>query len=159
MRVGHGETGPGRPCLARPVVYSKHRSKPDPACEILISLTAGQARFARLNLAGRLPGLSHDTLRSFSCLSSSYGSSSSKNRGPKLLVSPHPVVPLGSRPLPVSGVRSRVCRALIPTFGYRWYAWVVQFLDRAYLETWQLSRTVILILVFGNTLKHWRHES
>ena len=60
----------------------------------------------------------------FRVLSSSCGSSFSKFRGHNLLVSPRPAVSLGSRPLPTSGVRSRVCHAPIPTFGYRWCAWV-----------------------------------
>ena len=37
------------------MIYSNHGPKPDPACEIPISPTVGQARFARSHLGGRLP--------------------------------------------------------------------------------------------------------
>ena len=76
-RVGHGQAGPDRPRLARLVIYSNHGPKRDPAREIPISPTVGQARSARFYLAGRLPGLACDILRSFSLSSSSCGSSSS----------------------------------------------------------------------------------
>ena len=61
-RVGHGQAKPARPRLARAVIYSNNGPKPDPACEIPISPTVGQARFARFQLAGRLPGLACDIL-------------------------------------------------------------------------------------------------
>ena len=54
LRVGHGPANPGRPRLARPVVYSNRGPKPNPACEIPILPTVGQARFATFHLAGRL---------------------------------------------------------------------------------------------------------
>ena len=51
LGVGHDQAGPGRPRLARPVVYSNHGPKPDPACEIPISPTVSQARFAGFHLS------------------------------------------------------------------------------------------------------------
>ena len=116
---------PGRPCLVRPVIYSNHGPKSDPACEIPISSTVGQARSAGFHLAGRLPSLACDILRSFSLLPSNCGSPSSKFGGHNVLVGPRPAVSLGRRPLSTSGVRSRVCHAPIPAFGYLWSAWVV----------------------------------
>ena len=56
-----GRAGPGGSHLARPVVYSNHGTKPDPACVMLISPTVGHARSAR----DRLPGPACDILRSF----------------------------------------------------------------------------------------------
>ena len=46
-----GRTGPGRPRLARPVIYSNHGPKTDPACEIQIPSIVGQARSARFHLS------------------------------------------------------------------------------------------------------------
>ena len=46
-------------------------------------------------------------------------SSSSRFRGSSVLVSPGPAASLGSRSLSTIGVRSRVCHAPIPAFGYR----------------------------------------
>ena len=111
--MGHDQAGPGRPRLTRTAVYSSHGPKPDPACEIPISPTVVQARFARFRLTGRLPGLACDVLRSYSRLYPSCASSSSIFRGHNLLDSLRPAVSLDSRPLPTSGVRSRVCHAPI----------------------------------------------
>ena len=123
-RVGRVQDEPGRPRLVRPVAYSNHGPKPDPACEIPILPTVGQARFATFHLAGSLSGLVCDIFPSFSRLSSTCGSSSLKFRGHNLLVRPRPAVCLGSCPVPTSGVRRRDCQAPIPTLGYRWCAWV-----------------------------------
>ena len=38
-----------------------------------------------------------------------------------MLVSPGPAASLGSRSLSTIGIRSRVCHAPIPAFGYRWF--------------------------------------
>ena len=64
-----------------------------------------------------------------------------------MLVSPHPGVSLGSRPVFTSGARSRASHASIPAFGYRWCTWVAQCLDQASFETRLMSRIVILFIL------------
>ena len=96
---------PGLPRLARALIYSNHELKPDPACEILISPSVGQARRARFHLTGRLSGLACDIRRSFSLLTSTCGSSL-KIRG-HVFVSPRPAVSLNGCPLSTSVVRNK----------------------------------------------------
>ena len=90
MRGGHGQAGQGRPRLARPVTYSNHGPKPDPACEIPISQTVGDAPSARFHLTDHLLGLACDILRSVALLLLSCGSSSPKFGGHTVLVRPRP---------------------------------------------------------------------
>ena len=49
-----GRTGPTAPGPARGILFESRAEACDPACEILISPTVVQARFATFHLAGRL---------------------------------------------------------------------------------------------------------
>ena len=123
-----GRAGPGGSHLARPVVYSNHGTKPDPACVMLISPTVGHARSAR----DRLPGPACDILRSFFSLVFELWLLLfllEVWRPQRARYSPRRAVSLGSRLLFTSDVRNRVCHAPLPAFGYRWCVWVAWCLD------------------------------
>ena len=131
MRVGPTLGGGVQPGLAdgawpspRPaqrVIFSKSRAQARPGLLRFQShATSTRPRQRVSNLTGRLPGLAREILRSIFAVSSCCISSSSRFRGSNMLVSSGPAASLGSRSLSTIGVRSRVCHAPIPAFGYRW---------------------------------------
>ena len=118
-----GRAGPSQRRLAQPA--------PGPACDIFkitgpsptrsvrsqshaTSALSGQ----RVSNTGRLPGLAREILRIFSLFLRA--AVSSRFRGSNVLVSPGPAASLESRSLSTTGIRSRVCHAPIPAFGYLW---------------------------------------
>ena len=102
------------------VIFSAHWPKSDLVCEISIPRDVGPARPASLqphwSFARPGPWDSQNTFAVSSCCVSS----SSRFRGSNVIVSPRPAASLGSRSLSTIGIRSSVCYALIPAFGYRW---------------------------------------
>ena len=126
-----GRAGPRRRRLAQPA--------PGPAGDIFKIISQSPTRSGRFqshvtsarpvsfqyhwSSARPGPGDSQNIFAVSSCCVSS-----SRFRGNNVLVSPGPAASLRSRSLSTIGIRSRVCHAPIPAFGYRWYGvgYVVQ---------------------------------
>ena len=120
-RVEHGQAGPGRPRLARPVIYSNHGPKP-----------AQSARFQSHRPSDKPGTNKRDSISQAVCPARPIFSRLFvfglwlillKFRGHNVLVSPCPAVCSGNRPSFTSAVRSRVYHAPKTAFGYRWCAW------------------------------------
>ena len=113
-------TAPG-PARARPSgwYFQNHGLKPDQVREIPIPRDVGPVRPASFqsHWSSARPG-PWDSQNIFAV--SSCCCVSSRFRGSNVLVSPGPAASLRSRSLSTSGIRSRVCHAPIPAFGYRW---------------------------------------
>ena len=130
LRVGPtlgGGVEPGRADGAWPSPRPAHWdifkiTGPSPTRSVRFQSHATSARPCQRasNLTGRLPGLAREVLRIFSLFLRLCVSSSSRSRGSNVLVSPGPAASLGSRSPSTIGIRSRVCHAPIPAFGYRW---------------------------------------
>ena len=121
-----GRAGPSRRRLAQPVpgpagdIFKITGPSPTRCVRFQSHATSARPRQRVSNLSGRLPGLAREIFRIFSLVLCTAVSSSSRFRGSNALVSPSPAASLGSRSLSTIGVRSRVCHAPMPAFGYRW---------------------------------------
>ena len=120
-----GRAGPSRRRLAQPApgpagdVFKITGPSPTKSVRFQSHATLARPRQRVSNLTGRLPGLAREILCVFSLFLRAV-SSSSRFRGSNVLVLPGPAAFLGSHTLSTIGVRSRVCNAPIPAFGYRW---------------------------------------
>ena len=119
-----GRAGPSRRRLAQPAPGPAGDifkiTGPSPTRSVRFQSHATSARSGQRvsNLTGRLPGLAREILRIFSLFLRA--AVSSRFRGSNVLVSPGPAASLESRSLSTTGIRSRVCHAPIPAFGYLW---------------------------------------